>query len=605
VSTSGQSTPAIKIETIDLATRGLMLPSDRVGMVIAQPYLSLTGTEPYQCTTAGKPRQMQMLTDTLAVAIAASHGAPKTHFTVFPEYSIPGTEGIALVETTLRSAQWPVGTVVIGGTDGLSKSDFAGLAGSQDTHFDTAYNALDRIGAHEWINCGITWVKAQDGTLERWLQPKLYPAWQEMNISYQSMFRGHSIYLFKGLLENEVPYRFGSLVCFDWIATVESKKTCKWILEDLHQHANGHQLPLSWLFVIQRNLKPSHGTFLKEVETFFDQTQFPNALRERACLIFANNAGLDTPGRTKEFGGCSVVFSQQAGFKIPDCAPTFSNGGPRFRDGSDLLGPYKDTFFRERGACIHSFAQINPGSVQAGAAGRIFGVENAHVYRIAGPPDPRTPSAPVPASVKWLNDELDHLPSLSADYPTAALATAVQATHAQTVAAMRVVAPQSITHAVKLAAQESEAKHADDWDRTEAEAIEHLINTLDIVTLGINPPSVPADPAHATVVIAGQTIDLLAIRGNSHEECIKHSQSFLPLPRRRSLLISRDKDNNPWAAKFGSFLERESSKLAEEQKFTDPSSGSLHLGYRRLLDIFQQSASAGAVQGALYAELAA
>jgi hypothetical protein len=576
-------------------------------MVIAQPYLSLTDAEPYRSIPATKAQQMQMLADTLEVAITAGHGASKTHFTVFPEYSIPGTDGIAQLETVLRSARWPGGTVVIGGTDALSKDEFGALAAGPGTYVDTAYNGLDRIGENEWINCGITWVKAQGGTLERWLQPKLHPAWDEMDISCQSMFRGHSIYMFKGLLANGVPYRFGTLVCFDWIATVGSKKICTWILEDVQKQANAHQLPLSWLFVLQRNPKPFHGTFLKEVEAFFDQTQFPNALRDRACLVFANNAGKATPGRTTEYGGCSVILSQQAGFTKPDCAPTFSNGGRRFRDGSDFLNPYKDVFFRERGACIHSFVQINPGSLPPGPAGRALAVEHAHVYPIAigGPPDPRTPSASVPACVKWLNDELDYLPSLATSYSTLPLAAAVDTTHKQTVAALRVMPANSVTHAVRLAAQESVAKNADEWDRTENEAVEHLVNTLDIVGLGTPPPTVAADPAHATVIMGNQTIDLIAIRGISHQACIEHSKAFLQLPRRKSLLISRDRDNNPWSRKLGSFLEPESARLGQDQKFTDPASGSLHLGYRKLLDILQTSATANAVQGAINAELAA
>jgi hypothetical protein len=34
------------------------------------------------------------------------------------------------------------------------------------------------------------WVKDANGSLERWIQPKLHPAWPEMNISHQHMFRG-------------------------------------------------------------------------------------------------------------------------------------------------------------------------------------------------------------------------------------------------------------------------------------------------------------------------------------------------------------------------------------------------------------------------------
>lgn len=103
-------------------------------MVIAQPYLSLTATEPYRCVEQVKNQQLSMLTETFAVARAARHGAPKTHFTVFPEYSIPGLDGIARVETALSADDWPNGTIVIGGTDALSKAEFATIAAAPDTH---------------------------------------------------------------------------------------------------------------------------------------------------------------------------------------------------------------------------------------------------------------------------------------------------------------------------------------------------------------------------------------------------------------------------------------------------------------------------------------
>jgi hypothetical protein len=599
-------TNAVKIETVDLATRGVRLPSNRVGMVVAQPFVTLSETEPYRWTATGKPKQLKVLADTLAISRTARHGAGKTHFTIFPEYSIPGMDGIAVVETALKSADWPVGTIVIGGTDGLCKAEISELADGPLSYLESAYNGVNLIGEHEWVNCGITWVKAQDGTLERWLQPKLHPAWPEMNITYEAMFRGHSIYLFKGLLDNDAPFRFGSLICFDWIATVEAKKSSKWILEDLHQQANGYQIPLSWLFVIQHNAKPSHNTFLREVEAFYDQTQYPNAVRNNACLVFANNAGLAKPGKIAAYGGCSLVFSDRAGFRSAECAPTFSNGGTRFRDGSDLLNAYKDVVFRERGACIHSFAQINPASLAAGPAGRALAIENAHVHTLTEEADPRTPGDAVPACVKWINDELDGRAGLNSTYPTVPLATALDATHKQTVAALRLVKPKSITHCVALAAQGSQAKgNADEWDRIESEAIEHLVDTLDIVSLGTTPPSLGADPAHATIALVDQTIDVLVIRGISHESCIEHSKTFLPLPRRKSLLVSRDLHNNAWSQRFGSFLEPVAATLNQEQKFTDPASGLLHLGFRRLLDVFLGSTNVEDVQGALNAELAA
>lgn len=596
----------IKVVTIDLAPRDVTLPSERVGIVIAQPYLTLTPDEPYRCTAGAKAGQLDVLTKTLAVSRAAQHGAPKTHFTIFPEYSVPGLDGIALIDMALSAEDWPPGTIVIGGTDALSKEDFATLAGSPNTHLDTERNGLDRIAASEWINCGITWVKAEDGTVERWLQPKLSRAWPEQNISNQDMFLGKSVFTFKGPLADGTQYRFSTLVCFDWIATVGNQKAWRWVVDGLRQQAaqaGAEQISLSWFFVIQCNRKPSDDTFLNEVSGFFDQTAFPTVRRERACLLFANSAGKAGPGRADLYGCTSLVFSGQTLFSDPKCHPTFSNGGARFRS-STLLSAHRDVLFRERGACIHSFSQVNPNSLNPGAAGKTIALERAYVFPLNLTPDPRAPAAAVPACIKWLNDELDTLPGLSAQYPAVALVNQAAAVHQQSITALRAIPAQTATHTVKLAAAKSKAQHADEWDRTEDEAIEHLVDTLNIVGLGFPNPTVGSEPAHATVVMNHQAVDLLAIRGNTHETCIEHSKSFLPLPQRQTLLVSRDRDNTPWRQEFGSFLQTNNPQLGQERRITDPRSGFLHLGYHRLLDIFRNSSTPAAVQGAINAELA-
>ena len=596
----------VHIETIDLSTRNVTLPSDRVGMVIVQPHLSLTAVEPYRCQAQAKLQQLAMISETLNVSRAARHGAPKTHFTIFPEYSIPSPEGISLVESALQAPEWPNATIVIGGTDALSKAEFSALAATPGTHLDLMHNGLDRIANNAWINCGITWVKAGDGTIERWLQPKLAPAWPELNVHYQHMFRGNSVFAFRGPFDNQTSYRFCSLVCFDWIAMVENKKIWHWVLEDLQAQAAQAQaeLSLSWFFVVQSNAKPSHDTFLTEVGRFFDQNTLPSVRRDRACLLFANGAGNSRPGKTDTYGSTSLVFPPQTLFAQPDCSPTFSNGGLRFRS-STLLSAYRDFVFRERGACIHSFLQVNPNSLNAGAGGRTIAVENAFVFPLDGMIDRRVPSDSVAACIKWLNDELDELPRLSDTYPDVPLAAPSNVTHQQTVAALRQISPQSAAHTVRLATQGSKAKNADDWNQTESNALEHLVHTLDIVCLGSSPPTVGDDSVHASVVMNTQTVDLLAIRGESHEDCLKYSQSLLPSPRRQTLFVSRDPDNNPWPRRFGSFLQTENQHLGQEQKITDPASGLLHLGYRNLLNVFQHTATEAAVPGAIDAELAA
>src|ERR1051326_2742547 len=316
----------VHVETIDLGGRNVTLPNDRVGMVVVQPFLSLSPKEPYKCDAATKPGHLAVLSKGLEIARAAHHGAGKTHFTIFPEYSICGPDGVQLIESALGEPNWPTGTIVVGGTDAFSKPEFVELCRPGHNHIDTANNSLERIMDSAWVNCEITWVKAGDGTIERWLQPKLAPAWEEQAICYQHMFKGNSVFTFRGCFEDGSSYRFCSLVCFDWIASIDKRRVWQWVLEDLQRQASQTEgdFSLSWFFVIQNNKKPSHEAFLTEIRSFFDQTQLRRIRRDRACLVFANCAGKVNQGRAAEYGQTSLIFPPQSVFSTAPCAPTFS-----------------------------------------------------------------------------------------------------------------------------------------------------------------------------------------------------------------------------------------------------------------------------------------
>ena len=207
--------PPIRTIEVDLSTLGVELPRTHTGMVLAQPHLDLTTQEPYRCTTTSKQRQLETIQAALRVARTRCHGAAKTHFTIFPEYSIPAPEGVALVEAALRHPDWPAQTILIGGTDGLSASEYTQLVAAPGTHVDIEHN----IPAGQWTNCAIVWAKGADGTVERWLQPKLYPSWPEEDVADGTMFRGNSVFAFRGRFDDGTPYRFSVLVCFDWISS--------------------------------------------------------------------------------------------------------------------------------------------------------------------------------------------------------------------------------------------------------------------------------------------------------------------------------------------------------------------------------------------------
>src|SRR5438874_45920 len=98
----------VAVREIDLTALGVHLPQSRVGMVVLQPFLRLTEFEPFKIRAASRPQQLAAIAKTLQVSRARDHGEPVTHFTVFPELTIPAPDGVALIEEALGSADWPV-----------------------------------------------------------------------------------------------------------------------------------------------------------------------------------------------------------------------------------------------------------------------------------------------------------------------------------------------------------------------------------------------------------------------------------------------------------------------------------------------------------------
>jgi hypothetical protein len=602
----------VHVRTVDLVPRGVVLPRDRVGVVICQPYVVLGKEEPFRWPEATKAHQLSVITKTLEIACSNPHGLDKTHFTIFPEYSICGLEGVTRVSDTLTTAAWPRQTIVIGGVDGLSKEQFAALCGMPGTHFDEESHSPALVQAHEWVNCQITWIKTEAGLVEQWVQPKIEPARPEQDGTCQQMFRGRSVYNFLGRFENAGPFRFSSLICFDWIGNVEGTKIWKSVLDQLQAEAQAAnvQYTLSWFFVLQYNPSPSHNTFLAEIAPFFQQNSAPNINRAATCLVFANRAGAAKPAAVERFGQTSLVFCPQAQFARPKCSPTYSNGGMRFRN-SDVLSGYHDVFFREGGACIYSFAQINPGEVIYGPAGGTHPVLQAKVFSVDDNHDYRAPSQPVPASVKWVNDQLDDLRLLSNLYPGLPLSLPSNETHSQNVSNFRRIEGRKQEQNIDLAtcrvttmdAEPLPTLVADQWDDDQLYALEHVVHSLNIISLGAPPVTVEADTAHASIILNGEPLDFIAVKGTRHEDCLKHHNLLLGSPKKKTLLITRDHDNTECSKRERSILDVEPRQLSDERRFDDPTRNLFHTGYDNILSIFRNATDIAEIPGALNAIL--
>ena len=598
-----------KISSVDLQVIGIALPSDRLGLVVGQLCVDVTAHEPYQCDPARVAEQLEAIGSTLAVARECHHGAAKTHFTIFPEYGLPGIAAVDLIDGALQEEAWPTCTVVIGGVHGLTKAEFVTITQKEGTNL-CAENAVATIKDDEWINCAVTWVKRPTGVIERWIQPKLSPAWPEWNVNDAAMFCGKSVWVFRGELDDGTAYRFCTLICYDWIGPPTGVKNWNDVFAKLQaelEAAGGEEISVSWFFVVQRNEKPSHSTFLNEVGRFYDQTIIKKVKRDKTCVVFANTAAMRHPGRSDKYGGTSLIFSRQTLFKEGDCQATYSKGGKRYRD-SDLLNPYFDNYFRERGACVHSFAVVNPASLQAGAAGKQMAIERAFVFPLYGvQDDPRVPGDAVPASVKWLNDELDDVQSLANKYADAALVTALGTVHQAVISDLRKLPAREASRAVGLATCNTDGKDrdADNWDKDEGHALRHVVNTLDI--LGLAAPVVHQndDVGHGVGQIGGAAVDIVAITGETHGKCLGHSEKkVVPGNLRNVVVVIRDEDNQPLDPREGKFLRPKTGKLGQDAKITDPKSRVIYVAYSDILTAYRQSQTVAELEAKLNAAAA-
>lgn len=595
----------VEVVEVDLSELGVYLPRGEVAMVIAQPYLVFVPQEPFTWAPEERQRALCCLDETMTISKGCAHGAEKTHFTVFPECTIPGLAGVDRIIETMQAADWPVETIVIGGVDGLTKEQFSELIQKSNTSYDTVRNNIDRIRDHQWVNCVITWVKLRNGEVRSWVQPKLSPAWVERDVSYMSMYQGRSIFVFKGNYSNaDAPYQFATLLCYDWIGTEDAKRMWEWLLEGMATRAGhlGGMLPLTWLFVAQCNVAPSHASFMGQIAPFFDSGRYPRVIRDETCLVMANVAGRGTPGKSDQYGQSAVIFAQNR-FSLPDCMPTYSNGGASQRGGTALEN-LRDAVFRERGACIHSFLVVHPATLPQGAAGRRLALREATVHPYSGLNDPRVPGGPVPAIVKWMNDELDEQSiSLASKYTYLPLTVSVGTSHQRIVSELRILGAEALGNTLSLSSITACKRKTDDWDSSELNALRHVLNTFSILDVGQYPAIFHGNGSQATIIKDETTFEVIAVTGPSHEDCDRHVLEQLPMHRGPLVIVSRDEDNTTWDQRFKSILDQGPDAESTESKFTEPTDAIIRVGYRDILDAYLHAANQVELKEALDAKL--
>jgi len=538
----------VKVEEIEL---NFTLPIDGIGMVIMQPFVELCNYEPYCWKNDEKDKQIEQIIRTLEIAKQADHGCEKTHFTIFPEYSIPGLEGVLKIQEILRSDLWKDGTIIIGGVDGLTKDEYITLCNEDMTQVHEE-NKAEKVRDDQWVNCCIIWVKTTNNeghVVMRWIQPKLCPSWPEENIFARDMFEGKCVYLFEGRVTDERAFRFMSLVCYDWIGSLGDANGIFAILQKLNslEGAKPYGKPVHLTFVLQYNKKPNHPSFLNNVYRFFNKQDYPFVRREDSIVALINNGGASCPGPCEEYGYSSLIFSPNSSYSSEGSPPSYAVTTKILRK-NDILQTCKEALFRENGGCIHSFRLFHPFFVDRAVESRRRPLAPVLVFALEeGTEDPRTLGKQVSAVVKWINDKIDMIPIFidSSDQIQTLINNAQNRVNKE----IKWCDDQHLKKMIEFATvdmTEKERKNVDIWSEKEKVSLESIIYSLTLISCS-NSVIISNAPAHAYIKQNNTIIDIIVVSGGvTHKQNIEHALDCYPGRKERvTLIISRDQHDSP------------------------------------------------------------
>lgn len=544
-------------------------PSNSVRMLIAQPFLEFVQPlqEPFPLAPECSARLLQAIDNVFEVARLSG-----PHFIVFPEFSLPGIEGVQKVFQHLLSAHILSPAVVIAGVSGLCPDEYEQICNLPGVIPPENAISPASVPKGEWVNTSVTFVKSDDGSVSAFIQPKISPSWAELNTHHGSMFKGSIVRMFRARFDNHVACRFFSLLCFDWVGHDNGAVILDTLLGQLNAkyENDGSQQSVQWVFVLQHNPNPNHYTFLNSASAFLTHVaENPFVLRNHAAIVMASTASSKKPVRTgPHHGFCSLIFSPVAPFETKGCLPTFATQSARLR-GTTSLGTCKDAVFREMGECIHEAEVRVPNFITVDPTDRTPALLEAKTYPFSGGViDARIPGQPVPAVVKWANDELDHVPDLSVKYFVGKpLETPLRTAQNAVVTGYRQLTSQDLafridgacaSHADKAQFSGDPAGYVDTkWDKEEENGLYHVVQTLTLVGSVAN-LNVTQSQLHARCDSTG--IEITAVIGLTHAACVNSFKRLAERTHSPIVLVTRDDNNVRHLPK-------------ESETFTDPRPG--------------------------------
>ena len=529
-------------------------------------------------------------------------------FVLLPEYAVPRVEGIPLIDRNVTCNEWPRNSVVIAGIDGLTQHEYGEVCDSLSAEV-AATNMPNRVPEDNWVNCFVAWVKGDDGSVTRWIQPKIRPSWPEIDVECHDLFSGSSIYVFEAKYTHQgFPFSFSVMNCFDWVAESLGKAVREDLLEGLNaeMQREGQQLNLDWMFVIQHNPGVNRPEFLSATNDYLiDGASFPYVQRDMSVVLHVNTAVSSKPARNGDGGFSACVFSpttrERLGF---DAHPPTVCLEPKSLRGSEILRRCNDVVFREMGECIHTFSVRVPRFARPDATEKTLPVLGAQVHPTRDTTDRRLRGRAVHAAVKWMNDLMDTLPMLSDDLLRGSvLEDRAKAVAGSMSAHLRQLEGRETVDRIDWATcafseasewrQSTRRRHADLWEDEEEEALEHLLHSMTCLgiayTLNASSPS-----SHGSLKTEVSHVRIVAIRGRTNADCCEHYRRHVADLQRTDpvVVIIRDRHNLP-------LLKREVSSIMEP----DGDEGTTFVSFCALADRCRTATDAVTLKGELDALL--
>jgi len=577
------------------------IPSHKVCVVAMQPYVRFhtPPEEPFRWADNAVDAQLDAVQRTLSVAERGIHGCFAV-FTLFPEYTIPGVAGASVIDERISGDAWPSDSIVIAGIDGLNNLQYRDLCSILAAQVATA-NQPDSVPDDQWVNCCVVWAKGHDGTVQRWIQPKIRPNWDETAVPCHDMFRGSSVFVFEGQYDSSnYPCRFTTLICSDWVTKLDGSTVRLELLQKLNTLWVDSKPDLDWVFVIQNNPEPNHPLFLNGTLEFLTDHSHAFVHRDNAIVLHVNTAASPLPARSGPRGFTACILSPRAPVMCDGSLPTVRTEQLASLRNSKDLQTCKDVVFREMGECIHAFTVRVPRSLGGIADDKTYAVPTAHVHATRDTDDPRLCGGPVPASVKWTNDVLDELPSL-ADTQLAGLRLEHRGREIGNIVTegLRSSDGQRAIDCADWATcafsmekewrDQPRRRDVDLWDERETTALEHTLHSLTCIGMAYTLDVVNAS-LHGSIETDDGYVQIVAIRGDTHDDCGRHYRDIAASRQITDpvLVLARDHDNFE-------IIKKEISTITDP----DGEAGIRFLDYSRLARICQNAEHAEGLRGAL------